>query len=120
MYIIDLYVSTPLTLSLSKLMPKTFALDVIIAMFVTLRGTGDSRESIRANHSQLRPLFFIARQADSPESLEFPIRVNQATKLLIMALGTATCNFKFEQIQCTEAARKQEASKGRIASVKGP
>ena len=36
----------------------------------------DSRESIRANHSQLKPLFFMARQADSPESLEFPIRAN--------------------------------------------
>ena len=45
-----------------------------------LSGTGDSqrdsRESVRANRSQLKPLFFIARQADSPESLEFPIRAN--------------------------------------------
>ena len=44
-----------------------------------LSGTGDSqrdsRESIRANHSQLKPQF-IARQADSHESLEFPIRAN--------------------------------------------
>ena len=48
-----------------------------------LGGTGDaqcdSRESIRANHSQLKPSF-LARQADSPESLEFPIRANHATK----------------------------------------
>ena len=45
-----------------------------------LSGTGDSqhdsRESIRANHLQLTPLFFIARQADSHESLEFPICAN--------------------------------------------
>ena len=43
-------------------------------------GTGDSqrdsRESIRANHSQSKPPIFIARQADSHESLEFPIREN--------------------------------------------
>ena len=36
----------------------------------------DSRESIRANHSQLKPHIFIARQADSQESLELPIRAN--------------------------------------------
>ena len=52
--------------------------------FLFLSGTGDSqrdsRESIRANHSQLKPLFFVARQADSHESLEFPIRANHATK----------------------------------------
>ena len=45
-----------------------------------ISGTGDSqrdsRESIRANHSQSKPLFFRARQADSHESLEFPIREN--------------------------------------------
>ena len=64
-----------------------------------LSGTGDSqrdsRKSIRANHSQLKPLFFIARQADSPESFEFSdsrespdshelcesIRANHATKV---------------------------------------
>ena len=34
------------------------------------------RSAIRANHSQLEPLFFIARQADSHKSLEFPIRAN--------------------------------------------
>ena len=43
-----------------------------------LSGTGDSqrdpRESIHANHSQLKTPIFIARQADSPQSLEFPIR----------------------------------------------
>ena len=43
-----------------------------------LSGTGDSqrdsRESIRANHLQLKPL--LARQADSHELLEFPIRTN--------------------------------------------
>ena len=46
----------------------------------SLSGTGgsqcDSRESIRANHSQFETPIFIARQADSPESLEFPIRAN--------------------------------------------
>ena len=36
----------------------------------------DSRESMRVNHSQLKPPMFIARQADSPESLEVPIRLN--------------------------------------------
>ena len=45
-----------------------------------LGGTGDSqrdsRESIRVNHSQLKPPIFIAHQADSPESLEFPMRAN--------------------------------------------
>ena len=68
-----------------------------------LSGTDDSRrasrESIRANHSQLKPLFhrrfatrfaridshesfaietpiFIARRADLPESREYPIRAN--------------------------------------------
>ena len=49
-----------------------------------LSGTGDSQrnshESIRVNHSQLKPPIFIARQADSPESLECPIRANHATK----------------------------------------
>ena len=34
------------------------------------------RNAIRANHSQLKPLLFIVRQADSHESLEFPIRAN--------------------------------------------
>ena len=46
-----------------------------------ISGTGDSqrdsRESIRASHSQLKPLLsVVAHQADSPESLEFPIRAN--------------------------------------------
>ena len=44
-----------------------------------LSGTGDSqrdsRESIRANHSQLKPLFKV-HPADSHESLELPIRAN--------------------------------------------
>ena len=56
------------------------------ANFLKLTGTGDSqrdsRESIRANHSQLKPHIFIARQADSPESLEFPIRASHATKFI--------------------------------------
>ena len=50
------------------------------ANFKRLSGTGDSQRdshgSIRANHSQLKPLLLIARQADSHESLEFPIRAN--------------------------------------------
>ena len=45
-----------------------------------LSGTGDSQrdslESIRANHSQLKPPIFTARHTDSHESLEFPIRAN--------------------------------------------
>ena len=45
-----------------------------------LSGTGDSqrdsRESIRENYSQLKTPIFIARQAASHESLEFPIRAN--------------------------------------------
>ena len=36
----------------------------------------DSRESIRANRFALETPTFIARQTDSPESLEFPIRAN--------------------------------------------
>ena len=40
-----------------------------------LSGTGDSRESFAIDTR-----IFIARQADSPESLEFPIRANHATK----------------------------------------
>ena len=52
-----------------------------MVMFNMLSGTGDSqrdsRKSIRANHSQLiETPIFIARQADSHESLEFPIRAN--------------------------------------------
>ena len=44
------------------------------------------RNAIRANRSQLKPLYFIARQADSPESLEFlirathPIRANRVNR----------------------------------------
>ena len=49
-------------------------------------GTGDSqrdsRESIRANRFAIETRIFIARQADSHESLEFPIRANHATKFL--------------------------------------
>ena len=48
-----------------------------------LSGTGDSqldsREPIRESFAIETPIF-IARQAYSPESLEFPIRVNHATK----------------------------------------
>ena len=40
-----------------------------------LSGTGDSRESFA-----IETPIFIAHQADSPESLEFPIRANHATK----------------------------------------
>ena len=40
-------------------------------------GHGDFSESIRANHSQLKPNFFCASQADSHEPLEFPIRANR-------------------------------------------
>ena len=43
-------------------------------------GTGDSqrdsREMIRANHSQSKPLFLQRVRRDSHESLEFPIRAN--------------------------------------------
>ena len=58
-------------------------------MFQDLSGTSDSqrdsRESIRANHSQLKPLFILAHQADLPESPDSresceSIRVNHATK----------------------------------------
>ena len=59
-----------------------------------LSGTDDSqrdlRESIGANHSQLKPLSFIARQADSPESLEFPIRANHPIR--------ANCANRFARI----------------------
>ena len=42
-------------------------------------GTGDSQCDSRESFAIETPNF-IARQADSPESLEFPIRVNHATK----------------------------------------
>ena len=49
-------------------------------MFRGLSGTGDSqpnsRESNRANRFAIETPMFIARQANSPESLEFPIRAN--------------------------------------------
>ena len=41
----------------------------------------DSRESIRANRFAIETPMFIARQADSHESLEFPIHANHATKV---------------------------------------
>ena len=45
-------------------------------------GTGDSqcdsRESIRANHSQMKPQFFIARQADSPERFARITRISDS------------------------------------------
>ena len=40
----------------------------------------DSRESIRANHSQFKPLFLWRGQADSHESLEYPIRANRVIR----------------------------------------
>ena len=50
----------------------------------SLSGTGDSqrdsRESIRANHSHMKTPIFIAREADSQESLEFPIRANRVIR----------------------------------------
>ena len=49
-----------------------------------LSGTGDSqrdsRELIRANRVAIETPIFTVRQADSPESLEFPIRANHAIK----------------------------------------
>ena len=53
---------------------------------------GDSRESIRANHSQIETSIFIARQADSHEALEFPIRDNHATKVLAGFKGSLPLN----------------------------
>ena len=44
--------------------------------FATRFARIDSHESFRANRNPI----FIARQADSHESLEFPIRANHATK----------------------------------------
>ena len=46
-----------------------------------LSGTGDSRESFA-----IKTPIFIARQTDSRESFEFPIRANHATK--VMDVGT--------------------------------
>ena len=40
--------------------------------------------------------------------------------ILLTHLGAATCTFEFEDMQCTEAPYKQEARKGRLASLKGP
>ena len=52
-------------------------------LFCLLSGTGhsqhDSRESVRTNHVQLNP-YFLARQADSRESLECPIRANHPVR----------------------------------------
>ena len=58
------------------------------ALFCALSGMGDSqrdsRESIRARESfTIQTPIFIARQADSPESLEFPIRANHATEFAL-------------------------------------
>ena len=67
------------------LFSKVFFVNVIAENMQKLAETGSSvsnlvaraiRNAIRANHSQLKPLFFTARQADSHESLEFPIRAN--------------------------------------------
>ena len=49
------------------------------SIFLDLSGTGDSRESFA-----IETPIFIARQADSHESLEFPIRANHATKSLTL------------------------------------
>ena len=53
---------------------------------LNLSGTGDSQrdsianDSIRANHSQLKPHILIALQADSPAlTFGFPIRANHPT-----------------------------------------
>ena len=62
-----------------------------------LSGAGDSqrdsRESIRANHSKLTPVFFMARQTDSPEALEFPIPANRATKLFFWGTFRTGCRW---------------------------
>ena len=42
-----------------------------------LSGTGDSQRDSRESFTIEAPIF-IARQADSPESLKFPIRANRA------------------------------------------
>ena len=129
---------------LSKYSPNMKPIHINYTNMCALSGTGDSqrdsRESIRANHSQLKPQFFTVRQADSHESLEFPIRAhhpiraNRANRFaritplsvclilfllyfLIIDLGAGPCNFEFEHIQCTEAPNKQEAKKGRLASL---
>ena len=41
----------------------------------------DSNTTLDTFQSAMKPLFFTARQADSPESLEFLIRANHATKV---------------------------------------
>ena len=45
----------------------------------SLSGTGDSLRDLRESFA-IEASIFIARQADSPESLEVPIRANHATK----------------------------------------
>ena len=42
---------------------------------LVLSGTGDSQRDSRESFAIETPIF-MARQADSPESLEFPIRAN--------------------------------------------
>ena len=44
-------------------------------VFLALSGTGDSQRDSRESFAIETPIF-IARQADSPESLQFPIRAN--------------------------------------------
>ena len=44
-----------------------------------LSGTGDSQRDLRESFAIAAPIF-IARQADSPESFEFPIRASRANR----------------------------------------
>ena len=46
-----------------------------------ISGTGDSQRIDSRESFAIDTPIFIARQADSPESLEFPIRAKHATKL---------------------------------------
>ena len=77
----------------------------ITAVYSAKRGDGTTlahgchvqcRDPQRDSHDRfariiaIEPLFFIARITDSPESLEFPIRANHATKRGYMRYGAQT------------------------------
>ena len=80
-YASHLYCSTPpiCTSNKTRNPPKNESSPKVVQKLVsgsTADSQRDSRESIRESFAMKTPIF-IACQADSPESLEFPIRANQ-------------------------------------------
>ena len=66
------------------------------------------RNAIRANRfARLKPLFFIVRQADSHESLEFPIRANHLIqRSTIFGPVVLTWEMLLEKIHICQASRR--------------